>query len=129
MITNVATEIIKLTEVTEYTPTQIQDRSTFYFNIGNLTTHNGKARGPIFRVVFIDLAAVTATHVKIYGIGADTIDANVPVIPKSYLVANPVVDILLRKIVFTDAAGTPVPQLPANYTIHGHKLSSVPIYI
>lgn len=98
--------------------------TTLYkLQIGSDAQH-GLAYGPIFKIEFVDLSAVTATHIKIWGIDNTTNDA--PVYPVTYLVANPLMEVFLRKFEFTDAAG--VTAAPGGaYTIVGHKLRAMPL--
>jgi len=86
--------------------------------------HQGNMRSPIFKVTFVDISAVTATHIKVWGIGNDNNDA--AIFPKTYLVANPELSVYLRKFEFTNGAGTVVAPGGA-YTIIGSKKKVMPL--
>lgn len=135
---NIANELILLAhagsaspEVT-YAPTKISTdkratpgaATTLYkVQIGSDMQH-GIANGPVFRVEFVDLSSVTATHIKIWGIDNLTDDA--PIYPKTYLVNHPILDVFLRKFEFTDSSGSPVAP-GGTYTIVGHKMRGLPL--
>jgi hypothetical protein len=132
-MTNYATEIINLEASINYTPTFIstdrrrpagQPTSLGYMQIGELAQY-GNAKGPIFKIEFADTASVaTATHVKIWGLDND--DVNAPLYPIAYLQTwRPIIDVYLKKFIFCDSAGVEVDE-EGNYTVIGYKRKTMP---
>jgi hypothetical protein len=124
-------ELINLSHGVDYAPTNISTdkrntgRSTLsYWQIGETEQH-GFARGPVFRVDFVNLSGVSpATHIKIWGI--DNLDSDAVLFPITYITNNPQVPVYLRKFEFTNSSGTPV--TPAgSYTVVGYKKRVIPI--
>ena len=84
----------------------------------------GNANGPIYMVEFVDLSAVSATHIKILGIDND--ELNAPIYPVSYILENPKLYIWLDKFDFVDEFGNVV--VPGgNYIVFGHRKRKFPI--
>ena len=131
-MTNYSTEIIEIFAGTNYEPTFIrtdkrlpanQPTSLGYYQIGELQQY-GNARGPIFRVEFADTSAVSASHVKIWGLDND--DTNAPLYPVTYLQNwRPILDIYVKKFIFCDSAGVEVDE-DDNYTVIGYKKKALP---
>jgi hypothetical protein len=128
---NHAIEIINLQEGVNYSPTFVStDRrsnvstSLGYMQIGE-SAQEGNAKGPIFRVEFVDLSQIsTATHIKIWGL--ENGDANAPIYPITYLTTwKPTLDLYLKKFIFCDSAGEPVEEA-GEYSIFGHKRKTLP---
>ena len=134
---NSATELILLQHASavvggvDYTPTFIstdkrrmpeEKTSLGYYQIG-VAAQYGLDMGPVYKMEFVDLSAVTAGYIKIWGIGNKNDDA--PIYPKSYLVAHPIIDVYLRKFEFVTALGVPVAPGGA-YTIVGYKKKAIP---
>jgi hypothetical protein len=134
---NSATELILLNHASfaspevDYTPTFIstdkrkmpEERTSLgYYQIG-VAAQYGLDMGPVYKVEFADLSAVTAGYIKIWGIGNKTDDA--PIYPKSYLIAHPIIDVYLRKFEFVTSAGVTVAPGGA-YTIVGYKKKAIP---
>lgn len=130
---NSTTELITLAAGLNYEPTFVrtdkrippsQPTTLGYYQIGEIQQY-GFAKGPIFRVEFVDLSAVAATYIKIWGL--DNIGDTGVVYPITYLTTwKPTMDIYLKKFVFSDVNGNEV--LEANdYTIVGHKKRAMPI--
>lgn len=127
-----AIELISLTDSVNYEPTLISvdkriadpsKTSLRYFQIGELQQY-GFAKGPIFKVEFADLSAVSATHIKIWGL--DNLDDDAPIYPVSYLTTwRPIIDVYLKKFIFCDSSGTPAAAGGA-YSIVGYKKKSIP---
>lgn len=115
----------------DYSPTKISTDKRLpagtpstlgYYQIG-VNDQYGYAFGPVFKVEFVDLSAVTATHIKIWGL--DNKDDNAPIYPKSYLVNHPLLKVYLKKFEFVNSAGTVVPPGGA-YTVVGYKKRALP---
>ena len=85
----------------------------------------GNALGAIFKVEFVDLSALTATHIKIWGVHNN--DASAVIYPVSYL-DGLTLDVILNKFEFTNSGGTPVAAGGA-YTIIGHRTNTQPFGI
>jgi hypothetical protein len=128
---NYATEIIQLEAGTDYTPTFIrtdrripapQPTSLGYVQIG-AAAQEGNAKGPIFKVEFADLTAVSAEYIKIWGLQND--DTNAPIYPITYLNTwRPIIDIYLKKFIFCTIDGTLVAE--TDYTVIGYKKNTMP---
>lgn len=137
MMINSGTELITLIAGENYSPTFVStdkrrpatERTTVgYWQIGDTIQH-GFARGPVFKVEFVDLSAVTATHIKIWGI--DNLDNDAPIYPVTYFsdITAPwktTVDVYLQKFEFCDNAGN-VAEAGGDYTIVGYKKRVIPI--
>lgn len=131
-MTNYATEIINLEAGINYEPTFIRtDRrrsalestSLGYVQIGELAQY-GNAKGPIFKVEFADLSAVSATHVKLWGLDND--DTNAPIYPITYLQTwRPIIDLYLKKFIFCDSSGTE--EAETEYSVIGYKRKVMPV--
>lgn len=93
-----------------------------YLQIGEIQQY-GFAKGPIFKVGFLDVSIVSASHVKIWGISNKNNDA--PLFPISYFTLNPDVTVYLKKFIFCDAFGVEVVE--SDYTVIGYKKSAVPL--
>lgn len=127
-----AIELISLTDSVNYEPTLISvdkriadpsKTSLRYFQIGELQQY-GFAKGPIFKVEFADLSAVSATHIKIWGL--DNLDDDAPIYPVAYLTTwRPIIDVYLKKFIFCNSSGTPV-AAGGDYSIVGYKKKSIP---
>lgn len=127
-VINVAAELIELEAGINYAPTKIStdkrnksSNAIGYYQIGEADQY-GNANGPIFRMSFVDLSSVTATHIQLFGIkneGTDGVE-----IPVSYFSNVPVWDIYLQKFEFTDGSGSV--QTESDYQIIGHKLKQLP---
>lgn len=126
-------ELIELVAGLDYSPTFVstdkrvpstEKTSLGYYQIGELMQY-GFAKGPIFKIEFVDLSSVSATHVKIWGLGNK--DNAAPIYPITYLngLTNPVVEVWLKKFEFCDSAGTPAVE--TSYTVVGYKKNSMPI--
>lgn len=133
-MSNYATEIIVLEADKVYSPTFIRtDRrraanettSLGRVQIGE-TEQFGNTLGPIFRVEFADLTRTnTATHIKIWGLYND--DINAPLYPIVYLLSTrTIIDVYLKKFIFCDSLGNEVDE-SGNYSIFGYKRNSMPI--
>ena len=130
-MTNYATEIINLETGLNYSPTFIrtdhrrsasEPTTIGYLQIGELAQY-GNAKGPIFKVEFVDLSTVTATHVKIWGLDND--DTNAPLYTVNYLTTwRPILDVYLKKFIFCDSDG--VEQAETEYTVLGYKKKAMP---
>ena len=132
-MTNYATEIINLTAGLNYEPTfvrtdkrrsALESTSLGYYQIGELAQY-GNARGPIFKIEFADTSSiVTASHVKIWGLDND--DINAPLYPISYLNTwRPILDVYVKKFIFCDSAGVEVDE-EGNYVVIGYKKKTLP---
>jgi hypothetical protein len=132
-MTNYATEIINLTAGLNYEPTfvrtdkrrsALESTSLGYYQIGELAQY-GNARGPIFKIEFADTSSIaTASHVKIWGLDND--DINAPLYPISYLNTwRPILDVYVKKFIFCDSAGVEVDE-EGNYTVIGYKKKTLP---
>jgi hypothetical protein len=127
-------ELIELVAGLDYSPTFVstdkrvpatEKTSLGYYQIGELMQY-GFAKGPIFKVEFVDLTSIaTATHIKIWGLGNK--DDSAPLYPITYIngLTNPIVDVWLKKFEFCDNAGNPVSE--SEYTVVGHKKNAMPI--
>ena len=131
MMTNYATEIITLEAGTNYAPTFIrtdrripanQPTSLGYIQIGAVA-QEGNALGPIFKVEFADLTAVSAVSVQIWGLEND--DTNAPIYPIAYLTTwRPIIDVYLKKFIFLDIENVEVDE--TEYTVFGYKKKTMP---
>jgi hypothetical protein len=132
-MTNYATEIINLTAGLNYEPTfvrtdkrrsALESTSLGYYQIGELAQY-GNARGPIFKIEFADTSSIaTASHVKIWGLDND--DINAPLYPISYLNTwRPILDVYVKKFIFCDSAGVEVDE-EGNYVVIGYKKKTLP---
>jgi hypothetical protein len=132
-MTNYATEIINLTAGLNYEPTfvrtdkrrsALESTSIGYYQIGELAQY-GNARGPIFKIEFADTSSIaTASHVKIWGLDND--DINAPLYPINYLNTwRPILDVYVKKFIFCDSAGVEVDE-EGNYTVIGYKKKTLP---
>jgi len=134
---NFATEIIKLSESVSYKPVYINadkrqpdiDKTTIkYLQVGGplATDKIGNALGAITKVEFVDLTNLaSATHIKIWGV--HNTDATAVVYPVSYLIANPILNIILSKFEFaSDIGGTIVAEVESAYVIYGHRTNTTP---
>lgn len=83
----------------------------------------GNARGPIYMMEFVDLSALSAAYISVWGLDNGDDPAIYPV---AYLILNPTLNVWLSKFEFTDATGTPV-AAGGDYTIHGHRKRQIPI--
>lgn len=135
-MTDNAYELITLTAGVDYSPTAIsgdkrksstESTSITYTQIGASAQH-GFTRGPVFKVEFVDLSAVTATHIKIWGLGNE--DTEAPIYPKTYFssasAAKNVIPVYLKKFIFCNSSGVEVAAGGA-YTVVGYKKRSMPI--
>lgn len=129
---NSAIEIITLIAGKNYEPTFISTdkrrpagmpTSLGYYQIGEQMQY-GYAKGPIFKIEFVDLTQVaTASHIKIWGI--DNIDDTlVPLYDLNYLKSLKLFEIYLKKFEFCDSDGVPVKE--ETYTVVGHKKKVMP---
>jgi len=81
----------------------------------------GNTNGPVYMMEFVNIPA--GQHIRVWADGND--DADVIIYPTDYLIANPKLNIWLKKFEWTDAAGV-TETAPGSYTILGHrKLSKV----
>lgn len=130
MTVNIPSEIIELEAEVSYKPTKVitdkrnkQNSTIGYYQIG-ADAQQGNAKGPVFRMAFVDLAGLTATHVKLYGIkNTDTDGVEVPI---TYL-AGKEIDLYLSKFEFTDGTGNVVTEDPADYQVLGYKFKQIPL--
>ena len=99
-----------------------------YQQVGGPTVADkiGNALGAIYKVEFVDLSSLTATHIKVWGVHNN--DASAVIYPVSYLTLNPILDVILNKFEFTNAGGTPV-AAGGTYTIIGHRTNTQPFGI
>ena len=131
------TELITLDHNVIYAPTFIstdkrrgagERTSVGYWQIGD-TVQNGFARGPVFKVEFVDIASIGAgvTHVKIWGI--DNLDDDAPIYPIAYFkntnISN-TVNVYLRKFMFCNSTGV-IRNPSGAYTVVGYKKRVIPI--
>lgn len=135
MIISSGFELIKLTAGLDYSPTFVStdkrvpanERTTLgYYQIGELTQY-GLAKGPVFKIEFVDLSSIsTATHVKIWGLGNK--DDSAPIYPISYFDPSKsltkTIDVWLKKFEFCNNSGTPVTE--NTYTVVGYKKNAMP---
>lgn len=129
---NSAIELITLKPLTNYAPTFISTdkrmpaglpTSLGYYQIGELA-QEGYAKGPIFRVNFVNLSLVgTASHIKIWGLENE--DDNAPLFDIPYLQNSPIVDVYLKKFIFCDNLGNEVEE--NDYIILGYKKKVMPL--
>ena len=84
----------------------------------------GNTVGAIYRVEFASINTITATHVKIWAI--HNTDATAVIYPKTHLEGKSL-DLILWKLEFTDAGGTPVAG--GTYSIMGHRTNQQPLGI
>jgi len=84
----------------------------------------GNANGPIYMIEFVDLSAVSATHIKVLGIDND--ELNAPIYPISYILDNPKVYVWLDQFEFVDSLGNTV-AAGGPFTIFGHRKRKYPI--
>jgi hypothetical protein len=97
-----------------------------YLQVGGPTAADkiGNALGAIFKVEFVDLSLLSATHIKIWGVHNS--DASAVVYPVAYLILNPILDLVLDKFEFaSDIAGTPAAAGGA-FVILGHRKNTQP---
>lgn len=131
-----STEILTLENAISYAPVWIvtdkrisnPEKTTLkYPQVGGPDASDkiGNADGPIYMVEFADISNVTtATHIKIWGLDND--DLNAAIYPVAYLALNPKVHVWLDKFEFTDATGsTTAPG--GTFTIFGHRKRKYPI--
>jgi len=129
-----ATEIISLTDTVSYKPVYINadkrqsdiTKTTIkYLQVGGpgVADKIGNALGAIFKVEFVSVLGIATDYIKIWGVHND--DASAVIYPKTYLEGK-ILDLVLDKFEFTDAAGVPAPSLPATYTIIGHRKNTQP---
>jgi hypothetical protein len=126
-------ELIELEHNVDYTPTFVSTdkraaggvTTIGYYQIGDLQQY-GFARGPVFKVEFVNLSSAGASYVKIWGI--DNLDIDAPVYPITYLAADkqPVIHVYLKKFIFCDSAGNPVTP-SGEYTVVGYKKRVMPM--
>lgn len=133
-----ATELLSIQAGINYEPTIIRSDRRRYASettsigqvqIGELQQY-GNARGPIFKIEFVDLSQITsgamaiATHVKIWGIQND--DLNAPIFPISYLTSiKKPIDVHLKKFIFCDSTGLEK-IASVNYLVIGYKKNVMP---
>lgn len=84
----------------------------------------GNAYGPIYRIEFVDLSALSAAYIKIWGLDNDNVNSDGAIYPVTYL-AGKTLDVWLKKFEFTDANGDAVAAGGA-YTIYGHRKRQYP---
>ena len=134
MILNSATELIDLEPESaggdnNYMPTFVNtskrgpSTSLGFWQIGSNEQH-GLTHSPVFKMIFADLTAVGASHIKIWAVDNTTDDA--PEFPVAFLIANPELEIYLNKFDFTDGSGNVIPAGGA-FTIVGCKKRQFPI--
>lgn len=126
-------ELITLEHNIDYSPTFVStdkraaggSTTIGYYQIGDLQQY-GYARGPVFKVEFVDLSSAGANYVKIWGIENQDIDA--PIYPVSYLAADkqPIIHVYLKKFIFCDINGNPVSP-SGDYTVVGYKKRAMPV--
>ena len=131
---NTGAELITLVNQLNYEPTFISTdkrapagapTTIGYQQIGEVQQY-GFAKGPVFKVEFVDFGTVTSpTHVKIWGI--DNKDSDAPIYPISYLLNFPTITVYLKKFDFCDSTGASVAPDAADYTIVGYKKRGIPI--
>lgn len=131
---DVGYELLTLVAGTEYTPTFVStdkrnpNSTSIGYNQIGVTQQYGFAKGPIFKVDFVDLSSVTATHIKIWGIGNEDDDA--PIYPKTYFTGGngvkSTVNVYLKKFIFCNSSGTQQ-AAGGSYVIVGHKRRAYPI--
>jgi len=125
-------ELITLVNQLNYEPTFISTdkrapagapTTLGYQQIGELQQY-GFAKGPVFKVEFVDLSSVSAEYVKIWGI--DNKDADAPIYPVAYLLKFPVINVYLKKFDFCESDGTSADP-GGEYTIVGYKKRGIPL--
>ncbi len=96
-----------------------------YLQVGGPTANDkiGNALGAIFKVEFVDLSALSATHIKIWGIHND--DDSAVIYPVAYL-NGITLNVVLDKFEFTDAVGN-IAAAGGAYTIIGHRKNTQPL--
>lgn len=129
---NSAIELIKLTAGVNYEPTFISTdkrrpagmpTSLGYYQIGEVQQY-GYAKGPIFKIEFVDIANVsTATHLKIWGL--DNVNDDVPIYSFEYLKTK-TFEIYLKKFIFCDGDGVAIEEELTSYLVVGHKKKVMP---
>ena len=141
MNTNIATELLELNNASSASPELsyepvwiVTDRrqsdpnktSLKYAQIGGPEASDkiGKGNGPIFRVDFADLSALSAAYIKIWALDNDGVISDGVIYPVSYL-AGKTLDIWLRKFEFTNVNGETVAP-GGSYTIIGHRKRQYP---
>jgi len=135
------TELIQLEHyssalpVVDYIPTWIStdkrghSTSIGYWQIGSEVQH-GLTYSPVYKMIFADISAVDATHIKIWGISNITDDA--ALFPIEYFERSTAksgsseLHVFLNKFEFTDAAGEVVVETNP-YSIIGVKKKSMPL--
>lgn len=131
---NSGVELINLEDGVDYSPTFVStdkratpsERTTIgYYQIGS-TMQYGFAKGPIFKVEFVDLTSAGANYIKIWGI--DNQDNDAPIYPISYLAPDkqPIIEVYLKKFIFCDVNGTPVTP-SGDYVVVGYKKRAIPV--
>jgi hypothetical protein len=137
MMINSGTELINLMAGENYSPTFVSadrrrpstERTTVgYWQIGDTTQH-GFARGPVFKVEFVDLSGVAANYIKIWGV--DNLDNDAPIYPITYFSDTTApwrttIEVYLQKFIFCDVNGDEVAE-EGDYTIVGYKKRVIPI--
>lgn len=141
MNTNIATELLELSHASSaspelsYEPVWIStDRrqpdatktSLKYAQIGGPDASDkiGNGHGPIYRVEFADLSAVSASYIKVWALDNDGVVSDGVVYPTSYL-AGKTLDIWLKKFEFTNSGGETV-AAGGSYKIIGHRKRQYP---
>lgn len=126
------TELIKLVAGEDYAPTKTSvdkrngrqlNTSLSYWQIG-ANAQQGFSFGPVFKIDFVDLSTISATHVKIWGLQNE--DDTAPVWPLTYLAKFPTVHVWLKKFEFTDSDGE-VEEETGDYTVVGYKKRVYPM--
>ena len=126
-------ELISLDHNIDYSPTFVStdkraaggNTTIGYYQIGDLQQY-GFARGPVFKVEFVNLSSAGANYVKIWGIDNKDIDA--PIYPITYLAPDkqPIIHVYLKKFIFCDINGNPVTP-SGEYTVVGYKKRAIPV--
>jgi len=135
-MTQTAHELILLDDGVDYSPTFVSTdkragrsgaTSIGYHQIG-VDQQYGFSRGPIAKIEFVDISAVTATHVKVWGLGNEDDDA--PIYPKAYFTSatsnRNIIPVYLKKFIFCNSSGVEAAAGGA-YTVIGHKLKTAPL--
>jgi hypothetical protein len=140
---NIATEILELNHASSASPELSYDpvwistdrrqpdptkTSLKYSQVGGPSSADkiGNGNGPIFRVEFVDLASVSATHIKVWALdNDDAINSDGVLYPISYI-AGKTLDIWLKKFEFTDSDGDTV-AAGGSYLIYGHRKRQYPV--
>ena len=96
-----------------------------YWQVGEIQQY-GFAKGPIFKLDFVDFTNVgeTITHVKIWGI--ENKDDSAVLFPLSYLEKFPTVHIYLKKFIFCDSDGNEIAP-EGDYNIIAYKKKVMPL--